>query len=137
MPTKMSPDSTAEVASSESLSFAGLVCIQDQLSNPVKQSYKVKEQEPEFEFSSTGLFPSGQHLPHEAAAVLSNQTRALKPVELEDFLSPPIKGNRRRAEHRNKRRKSFTQKIFQSFVKPCNNCRAVQTMPSVKERQLQ
>lgn len=147
----MSPDLPADVASSESLSFAGLVCIQDQCSNPVKEVAKLKKQEPEFEFKymaqcpneryeeGEGLFPNGQHLSPEATAVLSNQPRVVKRMELEDFLSP-TEGNRRRAEQMNKKptaRKSFSQKLFQSFVKPCNNCRAVQTTPSVKGRALQ
>lgn len=46
MPKKMSPDVAANVASNESLSFAGLVCIHDQHSNPVKEGAKVKKHEP-------------------------------------------------------------------------------------------
>lgn len=48
----MSPDVAADVASSDSLSFAGLVCIHDQYSNPVKEGAKVKKHEPKFEFKS-------------------------------------------------------------------------------------
>lgn len=74
----------------------------------------MKKHEPKFEFKSMvqypnekyeegTLFPNGQHLSHEATAILSDQPRVLKQMEIEDFLSP-IQDNRRQSEKKNKTR---------------------------------
>ena len=51
---KISKDAAAENSSAESLSFAGLVCIQDQQSqSPNISAKKINKQDPEFEFGRT------------------------------------------------------------------------------------
>ncbi|KAL2494990.1 uncharacterized protein Fot_38747 [Forsythia ovata] len=133
----MAPDVAADIASSESLSFAGLVCIQDQhppnqlrKSLPIplpKQAAKMQKYEPEFEFgcskssstigslindfSADKSFSDVQVLPQ--VKVQADQSQVLKHIDLETMLSP-IQSHRRRSDvkqskFRNSSRKQITE----------------------------
>lgn len=160
----MFPDVAADSPSSESLSFAGLVCKQDK-----KEISKVQKEDLEFEFSSSnvgstngssnnnssdGRLISNRNL----ASTCASQHQGSKHIPLENFLQPP--GNRRGSDlkqtnhgsatgkpfSQGKRRthekgsaggKSFSQKLFSSFATPCRDCRSSQPTPSIKQHKLQ
>lgn len=163
MPKKMLPDVAADSPSSESLSFAGLVCKQDK-----KEIPKVQKEDLEFEFScsnvgstngssnnsSDGKLISNRHL----ASTCASQHQGSKRIPLENFLQIP--GKRRESDlkqtnHRSaigkpfsqdKGRtyekgstggKSFSQKLFSSFATPCRDCRSSQPTPSINQHRLQ
>lgn len=126
VPKKMSPVVCADFTSSDSLSFTGLVCIQDQHSirpsehllptTRGKGSPGMRQQEQEFEFSrsnassiigSPNHFPAGKKLP-------------------DGQLAAKTAG-----------RKSLGQKLFSSFATPCRDCRTLEPNRPVNTNILQ
>ncbi|KAH6773684.1 hypothetical protein C2S51_012088 [Perilla frutescens var. frutescens] len=167
MPKKMFPvpDVAADSPSSESLSFAGLICVQDK-----KGSTKVQKEDLEFESnrsnasSKTGspnkTFPADKLISndHLATTIYTSPHQASKQIPLENFLQIP--GNRRESDMKQTKHKcnsrkqisqvkritnekhtagerSFGQKLFSSFATPCRDCRSSQPTPSIKQHTLQ
>ncbi|CAA2954203.1 Hypothetical predicted protein [Olea europaea subsp. europaea] len=145
MSNKMAPDVAADIASSESLSFAGLVCIQDQhppnqltkslpLPLPIPAA-KMQNNEPEFEFgrskSSSKLgnlindfstdksFSDSQVLPQ--VKVHANQSQVSNRVDLEAMLSP-IQSHRRSDVNQSKFRNSNKKQIMEVKYKTNEKC---------------
>lgn len=139
----------ADFASSESLSFAGLVCIQDQREAP-----QVQKQDHEFEFSCSNIPVSIIGNPNKnlsADKLYSNsQTapskhQAPQKTGLGDLLSE-IPAHRKRSDTKlisqvkktatqksSAERKSFGQKLFSSFSRPCRTCRSLEPTPRIKQ----
>ncbi|CAA2983950.1 Hypothetical predicted protein [Olea europaea subsp. europaea] len=157
----MAQDVNADIASSESLSFTGLVCIQDQdPQNQLRKSFlipdaKMLKNEHEFEFRRNKSSTTIGSLINEFSADKSfsdgqaNQSQVTKHIDLEAMLSP-IQSHRRRSDvnqsefrnsnrkqitevnkETNEKRNSFSQRFFQSLVSPCRDCCAVQPAPSM------
>lgn len=165
---KMPVDATADSASSDSLSFASLVCIQGQQSMPraSKDDPKVQKQEPEFEFSCSNL-DSGNRIPSNklilngqqaTTRITAHQSQVPKQIDLGDLLShkSPILGDTRtsdmkqthlgssRQSYGSKRKttnetggkKSFSEKLLLSLVKPCRDCRTSNPRPITEQQAL-
>lgn len=98
-------DAAADTTSLDSLSFAGLVCIQDQQSKPPpNRAYPSTKDDREFEFvSSTNPLGSGKVSDHERVS------------------RKPSQGKKEQSGSRS----WFGQKLLQSFVSPCRECHAV------------
>ncbi|KAG8385527.1 hypothetical protein BUALT_Bualt03G0054500 [Buddleja alternifolia] len=160
MTKKMCPDVTADIASSESLSFAGLICIsQSDHSLPTtlaKECPKLQKQEPEFEFSSSKTnstinspknnFQADNKLfsiPHLGTTISSNQHQVSKQNGLKDLKQSDLRSSnrkqnfevKRRANEKPTARKSFGQRLFSSFATPCRDCRTIEATASVKQQQ--
>lgn len=168
---KISKDAAADNSSAESLSFAGLVCIQDQQSqSPNISANRIHKQDPEFEFGRTrpdlnatdpikyfpaDLLISDDKIQPEAFLLQSKRshliTQSSQDVLLAQDSLPATRSSSRRSSantsgmkvsdkpnhmvnnHENRHtaeRPSFGRKIFQTFLSPCRQCRAI--TPTVK-----
>lgn len=142
-------NATDDSSSLDSLSFAGLVCIQDQQSkSPTKRPNRNVDNDfavdQEFEFvSGTSLqdLNNNNKNPHQCHdMIISSNSTHLLPLELllKSAESQAANSNREEESH-DKRSKtsansrsslSFGQKLFQSFVSPCRECQTAS--PTVK-----
>ncbi|XVF87448.1 hypothetical protein PTKIN_Ptkin18bG0120800 [Pterospermum kingtungense] len=158
MQNKISMDIAADSSSLDSLSFSGLVCIQDQQSSksPTKRPYHHNDDQ-EFEFvSSTSLHSlnknphpdmiiSNSHLlPLEFLLKKSTQSHAgykqSRPPSLGSSKTPidsrannHTKASEKSNQEANgqvKTKQTASRSWFQSFVSPCRECRA--ESPTVK-----
>lgn len=149
----MFPNVAADSASSESLSFACLVTPpHDQ-----KQSSKVEKKEDlEFEFSRSNPATPNNCSADKSTTNGGSLHQASKQIPLVSFLHVPSNRTesdtkkqidhqstkevsqvkRQTHEKRSTREKSFGRKLF-SFATPCRDCRASQTVPSIKQQTLQ
>ncbi|KAL8032572.1 hypothetical protein ABFS82_13G104800 [Erythranthe guttata] len=155
MAKKMFPNMAADFASSESLSFAGLVCIQEQK----KEHPKMQKQETDFEFRgsnlnnnlspdklhSNGRISTYQHQPAPNKIILENLLTDIPSRKKRSDIKQQSKhkSNSRETNSQVKRRasgkkksKSFSQKLL-SFTTPCRDCRSLEPTPRVKEQTLQ
>lgn len=151
---KISVDVAADSESLDSLSFAGLVCIQDQQRNSLPTNNTAKQihkQDPEFEFSqsisqsttssttknpSPDLFISnGQLLPQSYQSrskkhQVINQQHGRGSVPATRTLSERLSGTEVSAKQYQEQRKQVKEKHaapkswFKSFVSPCRECQA-------------
>lgn len=168
MQNKISMDVAADSSSpdSDSLSFAGLVCIQDQQSkSSTERVYLNNKDDQEFEFVSgtpstsphslkknchPDMIIPNSHLP--LKFLLKSAQATNKPCykqsgasSLGSSRNTPIdnhadhtkvshksnqEGKNQVRKNQTATRPSFGQKLFQSFVSPCRECRAVK--PTVK-----
>lgn len=145
MPTS---DVAADRCSSDSLSFTGLVCSQDQLSKaqshePKKyhrrKATKVSENDINFEFSYSSQSPVGVkvHKKTESSDLfelkLNEEPRVHGHVTMKDVLEPKYKGWKpgSRKEIGNGTNGGFA-KLMQSITTPCRSCSVVE--PSAVNR---
>lgn len=113
MPKKMFPDVAADFPSTESLSFAGLVCKQDM----VKETTRVQKEDLEFDFSISiaGSTNGSSYNNSSAGELISNAhlvttTRVSQQIPLEHFLQFP--GNRRGSDMKQKNHERAGGKQF-------------------------
>lgn len=156
MSRNMSLDVLADNASTDSLSFAGLVCIQDQQRQvlplpPSKSPTRIQKPNQDFEFGSTPprsttnspahvLFPNGPISP-KAVPLESNQSQVvLAKFIMQDYTrNEVIQKNKLSKKTKNEVRNNGNEKCsggnnwFQSFAIPCRNCRAIEPSSTVKE----
>ncbi|KAK6797477.1 hypothetical protein RDI58_005179 [Solanum bulbocastanum] len=142
MTKKTSPIHRRDSVSGDSLSFAGLVCMQDVCVVQSHSNIPSSKKETEFEFDhhvthnittvdqnsnncpADILFYKGQLLPQ--AIQLPQQNQALKQSDSEkDF--PTVRNNNKKATAG----ESFGQKILR-LASPCRDCHATATIPSTK-----
>ncbi|KAJ4703516.1 hypothetical protein OWV82_023412 [Melia azedarach] len=141
-------DAIAENKSTDSLSFADLVCIKDQQSNPLP-TRQLNKQDPEFEFSPatpkstthnlntnspTDVLMSNSQLQRHALLSQSEHSESKNQPTAESHNPHCVKGSQK-GNHkvRNQAKKEstakgswFGRKLFQSFVSPCRECHARQ-----------
>ncbi|KAB2007439.1 hypothetical protein ES319_D10G030400v1 [Gossypium barbadense] len=109
---RISMDVAADNTSLDSLSFAGLVCIQDQQSKPPPHTaYHSNKDDQEFEFIS-GTNPLGSS----KVSIENHATDHERSVSRE-----PNQGKKEQSASRS----WFGQKLLLSFVSPCRECHAV------------
>lgn len=145
---KISVDVAADKGSAESLSFAGLICIQDQQSKspPIISTNHIKKDDQEFEFSHTRphltatdpikysppdlLVSNGRN----ESCIVTQSPRGSLPATRGRSRRPggmkvTFKQNDEVRIQANKERtvasSGFGRKLFQSFVSPCRQCRAI------------
>ncbi|KAM3700356.1 hypothetical protein ACB098_05G090100 [Castanea mollissima] len=145
--------------SAESLSFAGLVCIQDQQSqSPNISANQINKQDPEFEFGRSrpdlnatdpikyfpaDLLMSDDKIQPEAFLLQSKRFHLITQSSQDLFsrrssdntscMKVSDKPNHMVNNQENKHtaeRSSFGRKLFQTFLSPCKQCRAI--TPTVK-----
>lgn len=144
---KISVDVAADEGSADSLSFAGLICIQDQQSKstPIISTNQIKEDDPEFEFSHTRphltatdpIKYSPPDLLNESCVVTQSSRGSLpttrghsrRPDDNTGGMRVTSKQNHEVRIQANKERTAassgFGRKLFQSFVSPWRQCRAI------------
>lgn len=149
---KISVDVAADKGSADSLSFAGLICIQDQQSKstPIISTNQIKEDDPEFEFSHTRphltatdpikysppdlLISNGRNescvvTQSSRGSLPTTRGRSRRPGDNTGGMRVTFKPNHEVKIQANKERTAassgFGRKLFQSFVSPCRQCRAI------------
>ena len=140
MTKKTSPIHRRDSVSGDSLSFAGLVCMQDVCVVQAHRDIPSSKKETEFEFGhhvthnisnncpADILFYKGQLLPQ--AIQLPQQNQVLKQFNSEkDF--PTVRNN----NNKTSAGESFGQKILR-LASPCRDCHATATIPSTKPQAL-
>ncbi|KAG2687654.1 hypothetical protein I3843_09G062500 [Carya illinoinensis] len=131
---KISVDVAADNGSSDSLSFAGFVSIQDQQSkSPPDISAKQIKKTQKFEFCHTGPGVTATD------SIKYSKADLLIPMRSDDREGGMSISDKPNHKVRNKAKKectaassSFGLKLFQSFLSPCRQCQA--DTPTVKAR---
>lgn len=150
----MSLDVAADVTSVNSLSFAGMVCIQNQHVMPqMKHVHPLahdNKASSEFEFGFA--IPENVYSPNISTGQLQKQANVLAPNQPKagkqrnngrsDIKEPSQdrctrKANTRVKNGTDEKQTSTKKKIFKSFATPCRDCRAIEPTTSIKEPQLQ
>ncbi|PIN07389.1 hypothetical protein CDL12_20036 [Handroanthus impetiginosus] len=132
MPEKISPNVAVDFTSSESLSFSGLVCVQDQhlecrtehfLSTTVqKEGPKVHIQGPEFEFSRSIIGNTSNKRSDDKTTISSYQHQVPKEISSEDF-SSSIPGHKKRSDMKQSNIRSSSRKQVPEVKKRTNEKR--------------
>lgn len=149
---KISIDVAADKSSTDSFSFAGLVCIQDQQAKSLQcnKANRIHKQSTEFEFSTVEESFVCDPIKHSPADLLiSNGQIVPQPIKLQPTQHTVSKQQRRKAsvratstsgtqasakpypEHTNQDKEHavqsswFGQKLFKSFFFPCKETQAV------------
>ncbi|CAL1372810.1 unnamed protein product [Linum trigynum] len=142
---KVALDAAADMESGESLSFAGLLSIQDQQPGNqdcqmTKKKKKKKQDDEEFEFSCTVGEPagSGRLLPLFGVSISAGngteKTAAVDIVLICSEKKQPARSNTvegRKAGEKKKKRRSFGGRMFRSLFSPCKECRAQNSIVKV------
>ena len=160
MPKTKSKDVAAETVSTDSLSFAGLICIEERSyespkvhASPAKNSARGKG-DPDFEFNSVidksvenasnnksladVLFSNG-HLVPQANQSQTNSKNSSRPSRSSKKIGGNKVGETETAKKTdtnrgNKNHTTGSRWFGQIIAMPCRDCRAVQPSPSMKEQ---
>lgn len=144
----------ADSISVDSLSFAGLVCIEDQQPKPSvpNKYYRVSKTDPDFEFSTNKsdsnsstnnpikitpadvLISNGKIKPQELATFQPNSPSSLSTLlgidhhVKSNMSNGPIhsKAIKNANKEKSATRTSFGKKVCNSFLSPCRQCKAIQ-----------
>ncbi|CAL1398017.1 unnamed protein product [Linum trigynum] len=144
---KVALDAAADSESRKSLSFAGLLSIQDQQPGNQdcqmnKKTTKKKQLDEEFEFSTVGEPAGGGRNPSNVPVSISAGTATQKPAAVDivlicsDKKPPPQKSNtnERKVGEKNKKKRSSGRSVFRSFLSPCQDCRTQNSVVQVAVR---
>lgn len=136
---KISVDVAADEGSADSLSFAGLICIQDQQS---KLPPIIKEDDPEFEFSHTRphltasdsikysppddlLVSNGRNESSSRGSSPATRGYSRRPDGMKIKFKPNHEVRIQANTERTAASSGFGRKLFQSFFSPCRQCHAI------------